>query len=125
MNTPKGYDTAVGYDGSRLSGGEKQRICIARAILKNAPILILDEATASIDPDSEEQIQEAIGELTKGKTLIVIAHRIHTIMGFDNILVLKKGKIIAQGKHVELLDISMDYKTMFNACIETENWTIG
>lgn len=125
MNTPKGYDTAVGYDGSRLSGGEKQRICIARAILKNAPILILDEATASIDPDSEEQIQEAIGELTKGKTLIVIAHRIHTIMGFDNILVLKKGKIIAQGKHVELLDISMDYKTMFNACIETENWIIG
>lgn len=125
MDSPGGYNTLAGDGGSRLSGGERQRICIARAILKNAPILVLDEATASIDPDSEEQIQEAIGALAKGKTLIVIAHRIRTIMGFDKILVVKRGQIIAQGSHSELLNVSRDYQAMYKAYTETENWVLG
>lgn len=124
MKTKDGYDTLAGDAGSRLSGGERQRICIARAILKNAPILILDEATSSIDPDSEEQIQEALGALTKGKTLIVIAHRIRTIMGFDKILVLQDGKIGAEGKHEELLTASSVYQSIFRAYTYTENWMI-
>jgi len=124
MKTRDGYDTMAGDAGSRLSGGERQRICIARAILKNAPILILDEATSSIDPGSEEQIQEALGALAKGKTLIVIAHRIRTIMGFDNILVLLDGKICAAGRHEELLKASSLYQSIFRAYTYTENWTI-
>lgn len=125
MNTGKGYDTLAGDAGSRLSGGERQRICIARAMLKNAPILILDEATASIDPDSEEQIQEALGVLAKGKTLIVIAHRIRTVMGFDQIIVLRNGEIEASGTHEELLRASGVYRSIFEAYSQTENWRIG
>ncbi len=124
MKTKNGYDTLAGDAGNRLSGGERQRICIARAILKNAPILILDEATSSIDPDSEEQIQEALGELAKGKTLIVIAHRIRTIMGFDNIIVLQDGEICASGKHEKLLETSSVYQCIFQAYTFTESWTI-
>ena len=120
-----GYDTLAGEAGGRLSGGECQRICIARAILKNSPILILDEATASIDPDCEEQIQEAIGELARHKTLIVIAHRIRTIMTFDKILVLSKGRICAGGTHNELLEKSVEYQKIFQAYTDTENWAIG
>lgn len=125
MNTGKGYDTPAGDAGSHLSGGERQRICIARAILKNAPILILDEATASIDPDSEEQIQEALGILAKGKTLIVIAHRIRTIMDFDQIIVLGNGEIEAAGTHQELLQSSSVYRSIFEAYSQTESWRIG
>lgn len=125
MNTGKGYNTLAGDAGSRLSGGERQRICIARAILKNAPILILDEATASIDPDSEEQIQEALGLLAQGKTLIVIAHRIRTIMSFDQIIVLRNGKIEASGTHEGLLRSSGVYRSIFDAYSQTENWRIG
>lgn len=125
MELERGYDTLAGDAGGRFSGGERQRICIARAILKNSPILILDEATASIDPDCEEQIQEAIGELAKNKTLIVIAHRIQTIMNFDKILVLNEGKICASGTHDELLEKSTEYQKIFQAYIDTENWTIG
>lgn len=124
MKTVHGYNTLAGDAGNRLSGGERQRICIARAILKNAPILVLDEATASIDPDCEEQIQEAIGELARGKTLIVIAHRIRTIMGFDNILVIRDGRISAQGVHEELLKNSTDYQDIFRAYVDTENWVL-
>ncbi len=125
MNTGRGYDTLAGDAGNRLSGGERQRICIARAMLKNAPILILDEATASIDPDSEEQIQEALGALAKGKTLIVIAHRIRTVMGFDQIIVLRNGEIEARGTHEELLSLSGVYQSIFEAYSQTENWRIG
>ncbi|MDD2359811.1 MAG: ABC transporter ATP-binding protein [Syntrophaceticus schinkii] len=125
MNTDRGYDTPAGEAGSRLSGGERQRICIARAMLKNAPILILDEATASIDPDCEEQIQEALGVLAKGKTLLVIAHRIRTIMRFDRIVVLRKGKVEASATHEELLCSSGAYRSIFEAYSQTENWRIG
>lgn len=125
MNTRNGYETLAGDGGSRLSGGERQRICIARAIVKNAPILVLDEATASIDPDCEEQIQEAIGALTKGKTLIVIAHRIRTIMNLDSILVVGGGKAIAQGTHAELMETCEAYAAMFRVYTQTENWVLG
>lgn len=125
MNTGRGYDTLAGDAGNRLSGGERQRICIARAILKNAPILILDEATASIDPDSEEQIQEALGALAKGKTLIVIAHRIRTVMGFDQIIVLRNGEVEASGTHEALLESSGVYQSIFAAYSQTENWRVG
>lgn len=125
MKTANGYATLAGDAGSRLSGGERQRICIARAILKDAPVLVLDEATASIDPDSEEQIQEAIGELAKGKTLIVIAHRIRTIMSFDQILVMQEGQIRAGGNHEELLRASPEYRAIYDAYTFTENWTLG
>lgn len=125
LNTPKGYDTLTGDAGSRLSGGERQRICIARAMLKNAPILVLDEATASIDPDSEEQIQEAIGALAKNKTLIVIAHRIRTIMNFEQILVMDGGRIAAAGTHEQLLKESPLYQRIYDAYSFTESWVLG
>ena len=99
----KGYDTICGGGGGHLSGGEKQRISIARAMLKNAPVVILDEATASIDPENEALIQQAISELTKGKTLIVIAHRLGTIANADQIVVVQNGNIVAEGKQNELL----------------------
>ena len=125
LNMPKGYETFSGDAGSRLSGGERQRICIARAMLKNAPILVLDEATASIDPDSEEQIQEAIGALAKNKTLIVIAHRIRTVMGFEQILVMEDGSIAAKGTHEELLKTSPLYQRIYDAYSYTESWVLG
>jgi ATP-binding cassette subfamily B protein len=92
--------------------------------LKNAPILILDDATASIDPDQEEQIQEAVGALARGKTLIVIAHRIRTIMNFDNMLLIRDGSVCAQGSHAELLKSSPEYQSMFRSYAETENWVM-
>ena len=92
-----GYDTVVGSAGSHLSGGERQRIAIARAMLKNAPVVILDEATAYIDPENEALVQKSISALTVGKTLIVIAHRLSTIVGADNIVVVKDGTVHAQG----------------------------
>ena len=103
MALPQGFDTVIGEGGASLSGGEQQRISIARCILKNAPIVILDEATASVDADNESYIQAAISELVKGKTLMVIAHRLHTIAGADQILVIDGGKIAERGTHAELL----------------------
>lgn len=103
MALPQGFDTVIGEGGASLSGGEQQRISIARCILKNAPIVILDEATASVDADNESYIQDAISELVKGKTLLVIAHRLHTIAGADQILVIDGGKIAERGTHAELL----------------------
>ena len=112
-----GYDTVVGSAGSHLSGGERQRIAIARAMLKNAPVVILDEATAYIDPENEALVQKAISALTVGKTLIVIAHRLSTIVGADNIVVVKDGTIHAQGTHEKLLETCPLYQDMWQAHI--------
>lgn len=122
---PKGYDTMVGEGGSTLSGGEKQRISIARAILKDAPIILLDEATASLDPENELYIQEAIGELIKNRTLIVIAHRLSTITHADQILVLKEGEIVERGKHRELIEKEKGvYKNMWDQQKKSHVWKL-
>ena len=113
----KGYDTVVGGAGGHLSGGERQRVAIARAMLRNAPIIILDEATAYTDPENEAVIQEAVSKLVQGKTLIVIAHRLSTIIDSDNIVVVKDGKIHSQGTHEQLLETSDLYKQMWQAHI--------
>ena len=121
----KGYDTPAGDAGKRLSGGEKQRIAIARAILKNAPIVILDEATAFTDPQNEDKIQKSIMALSKGKTLLVIAHRLSTIQNADQIVVLKKGQIVDCGKQDELLERCPLYADMWQAHIGAKNWSVG
>ena len=121
----KGYQTPAGEAGKRLSGGEKQRIAIARMILKNAPIVILDEATAFTDPENEEKIQRSIAALTKGKTLLVIAHRLSTIKNADNIVVLKNGIINAEGRQEELLKNSPLYADMWKAHIGAKSWSVG
>lgn len=112
-----GYDTVAGSAGGHLSGGERQRIAIARAMLRNAPIVILDEATAYTDPENEAVIQEAVSKLVQGKTLIVIAHRLSTIIDSDKIVVVKDGKIHSQGTHMELLGKSELYSQMWQAHI--------
>ena len=116
-NLENGYDTVVGSGGGHLSGGEKQRVAIARAMLRNAPIVILDEATAYTDPENEAQIQEAVSKLVKGKTLIIIAHRLSTITDSDNIVLVNDGSILAQGTHTQLLEQSDLYRSMWNAHI--------
>lgn len=116
-NLEKGFDTMVGGGGAHLSGGERQRIAIARALLKNAPIIILDEATAYIDPENEAVIQKAVAKLVENKTVIVIAHRLSTITGADNIAVVKNGNIEAQSKHEELLKSCTLYNEMWQAHI--------
>ena len=122
---PQGYDTPAGEAGKRLSGGEKQRIAIARMMLKNAPIVILDEATAFADPENEDKIQHSIAELTKGKTLLVIAHRLSTIKNADSIVVLKNGKIEASGRQEELLETCPLYRDMWQAHIGAKNWAVS
>ena len=122
---PQGYDTPAGEAGKRLSGGEKQRIAIARMILKNAPVVILDEATAFTDPENEEKIQQSIAALTRGKTLLVIAHRLSTIRNADNIVVLKSGEVIAQGRQEELLQTCPLYRQMWQAHIGAKDWAIS
>ena len=111
---PKSYETLIGENGIRLSGGQKQRISIARAVLKNSPIILLDEATSSLDSDSEEKVQNAIINLTKNKTTLVIAHRLSTIIRADKIFVLNQGKIVDFGTHNELLKNSMIYKNLYS-----------
>lgn len=110
MSLTDGFQTMAGEGGATLSGGEKQRISIARCILKDAPIIILDEATASVDTDNESYIQEAITELVNGKTLLVIAHRLNTIRNADQILVISDGKIAQNGTHEQLMQVSGIYK---------------
>jgi len=111
---PKGYDTIIGENGIRLSGGQKQRISIARAILKESPIILLDEATSSLDAESEEIVQNAINNLTKNKTTLVIAHRLSTIHNADKIFVMKNGSVIDTGNHDYLIDNSKEYKSLYN-----------
>ena len=122
---PDGYNTVIGEGGSTLSGGEKQRISIARAILKNASIVILDEATASIDPENEHLIQQAISELTVGKTVIVIAHRLATIEHADQILVVDAGQIVQQGTHTELIQQNGLYRRFIDIREQAEDWSIA
>ena len=122
---PLGYDTPAGEAGKRLSGGEKQRIAIARMMLKNAPIVILDEATAFTDPENEDKLQRSIGALTKGKTLLVIAHRLTTIQNADNIVVLSGGRILAQGSQETLLRSCPLYRDMWQAHIGAKNWAVS
>ena len=121
---PNGYDTVIGEGGGTLSGGEKQRISIARAILKNAPVIILDEATASIDPENEHLIQQAISELTRGKTVITIAHRLATIEQADQILVIDDGAVVQQGTHSTLVNVPGKYKEFVDIRKKSEGWNI-
>ena len=114
---PDGYDTVIGEGGASLSGGERQRISIARAMLKAAPIVILDEATAYTDPENEAVIQRSVSKLTEGKTLIVIAHRLSTVVDADRIYVVRDGVIDDSGTHEELLKHHGLYETMWNAHI--------
>lgn len=122
---PQGYDTPAGEAGRRLSGGEKQRIAIARMLLKNAPIVILDEATAFTDPENEDKLQRSIAALTKGKTLLVIAHRLSTIRNADNIVVLKNGAIEAEGTQDELLSTCPLYQEMWRSHIGARDWAVS
>lgn len=121
---PEGYDTVIGEGGGTLSGGEKQRISIARAMLKNAPIIILDEATASVDPENEHLIQEAISKLTAGKTVITIAHRLATIEHADQILVIDGGKVVQSGTHEQLLRQEGTYREFVRIREQAEGWRI-
>ena len=115
----------VGEAGGALSGGQKQRISIARALLKDAPIVILDEATASIDPENESLIQGALSELTRGKTVVVIAHRLATIESADQILVVEGGRIVQRGTHEELLGQEGTYRRFVEIRSRAEGWRIG
>jgi subfamily B ATP-binding cassette protein MsbA len=119
-NLPNKFDTLIGENGVRLSGGEKQRLSIARAMMKKSSIILLDEATSSLDSETEEKIQSAINILTKNKTTIVIAHRLSTILNSDKIFVVENGKIISSGKHEELLASSTQYKNFYEKQIRKE-----
>ena len=122
---PQGYDTPAGKGGGTLSGGEKQRIAIARMMLKNAPIIILDEATASIDPENEHLIQQAISALTRGKTIITIAHRLATVQNADQILVVEDGRIAEHGTHAELVQQDGLYRRFTTIREQAEDWHIS
>lgn len=125
MQLENGYETNVGTNGQKLSGGEKQRLTIARAMLKNAPIVILDEATAHTDSENEDLIQVALSNLLENKTVIIIAHRLTTIISADNIIVIKNGAVEAKGKHEKLLKDSVTYKKLWEQSVKTVEWTIG
>ncbi len=122
---PKGLNTKIGTEGTYLSGGEQQRIALARAFVKNAPIVVLDEATAFTDPENEHLIQQALKKLTEGKTVLMIAHRLTSVMDADNILVVKEGKIVEQGTHEELVNKQGMYTNMWDEYQKSVQWTIG
>ena len=124
LSLPQGYQTVVGEGGSTLSGGEKQRISIARAILKDAPIILLDEATASLDPRNEVLIQQAISALVERKTVIVIAHRLQSITNADQIVVLKEGCVAEKGTHEQLLQKNGLYARLWNEQSQAEQWQL-
>ncbi|HVR30841.1 MAG TPA: ABC transporter ATP-binding protein [Thermoanaerobaculia bacterium] len=114
MEMPQGYDTVIGESGQQLSGGQRQRLAIARALLKNAPILVLDEATSQLDTESESLVQKALVNLMQGRTTLVIAHRLSTVMSADSIVVMERGRIVEQGSHAELLDLGGTYKRLYD-----------
>lgn len=124
MKLPKGFDTMVGEGGCTLSGGEKQRISIARAMLKDAPVVLLDEATASLDPENEVEVQKAIGELIAGRTVIVIAHRLKTVKDADNIIVLDNGRVAEQGTHEELMQQEGLYHRLWTIQARSSGWSL-
>ena len=123
MSFPQGYDTPVGEHGTQLSGGQRQRIAIARALIRNAPIILLDEATAALDSESERYVQEALAELCRGRTTLVIAHRLHTIMHADRILVVEGGQIVETGRHDELLQAGGRYASFYRLQQRDDNAT--
>ena len=113
IKLPDGYDTKIGENGVKLSGGQKQRISIARAILKNSPIILLDEATSALDTESEKKVQIAIRKLTENRTTLVIAHRLSTVYNADTIFVVNNGNIVSFGTHKELIEKSLEYKSLY------------
>ena len=121
---PNGYDTVIGEGGSSLSGGEKQRISIARAMIKNAPIVILNEATANVDPENEKELMDAVDALTKEKTIIMIAHRLKTVRHADQIVVVDKGRIAQQGTHEQLMKQEGIYKRFVDARQQAVSWKL-
>jgi len=122
---PEGYDTPLGEGGARLSGGERQRISIARALLKDAPIVLLDEATASVDATAEHSIQRAIDHLVRDKTVIVIAHRLRTVRRAHQIIVLEQGRVCEQGQHDELIESGGTYARLWEEQQQARGWKIG
>ena len=124
LTLPQGYDTVIGEGGSSLSGGEKQRSSIARAILKDAPIVILDEATANVDPENEDRLQKAIEALTRDKTILMIAHRLKTVRNADQILVLDGGQIVQRGTHSQLMAQEGLYQAFVSGRKESGQWKL-
>ena len=122
---PEGYDTILGEGGASLSGGQKQRISIARAMMKDSPVIILDEATANVDPENEKELMEAIDELTREKTVLMIAHRLNTVRNADKIYVVDRGKIVQQGRHAELVEQEGIYKNFIASRAEAVGWKIS
>ena len=122
---PDGYNTVIGEGGATLSGGEKQRISIARAIMKDAPNIILDEATANVDPENEKELIEAIDALTKEKTIIMIAHRLKTVRNADQIVVIDKGRIVQQGTHNQLMKQEGIYKRFVDSREQAVSWKLA
>ena len=124
MQLPEGYDTVIGEGGANLSGGERQRISIARVIMKDSPVIILDEATANVDTENERDLMQAIDALTKEKTIIMIAHRLKTVMNADQILVVDKGRIVQRGSHEELMAEEGIYRRFVEARKEAVSWKL-
>ena len=124
MELPDGYDTVIGESGGSLSGGERQRLSIARAIMKDSPIIILDEATANVDPENEKDLMSAIEELTKEKTIIMIAHRLKTVENADNIIVLDEGRIVQQGTHEQLIKEDGIYRNFVGQREKINSWKL-